>query len=182
MKHTLRCHDLGQVRACDSCLEKNGLPPTLGFQAKIAPAHKGLRPESPARRREEQGSAQRGAGTRLRDATVEPIKGASFQCRSHARLGGQIPRGAPRPPLDAPRLRGCDRAGVHRTAVLARLCPVPGSHPSTKRLEPAPPSAGPLSLGLPISTYWLHLASCHRRFRLAPHARFIMLLLRAPRS
>ncbi len=40
------------------------------------------------RRNVEQGSAERGAGTRLRDATVEPIKGASFQCRSHARLRG----------------------------------------------------------------------------------------------
>jgi hypothetical protein len=48
------------------------------------------------------GSAERGAGARLRDATVEPIKGASFQCRSHARLRGQIPRGAPLPPYDAP--------------------------------------------------------------------------------
>ena len=47
-------------------------------------------------------------------------------------------------------MRGCDRAGVHRTAVMARSCPAPGSHPSTNRLEPAPPSAGPLSLGLPI--------------------------------
>jgi hypothetical protein len=43
---------------------------------------------------------------RLRDATVEPIKGASFQCRSPARLRGQIPRGAPLPPLDAPRFPG----------------------------------------------------------------------------
>ena len=59
-------------------------------------------PQGEVRRNVEQGSAQRGAGTRLRDATVEPIKGASFQCRSRARLRGQIPRGAPLPPYDAP--------------------------------------------------------------------------------
>ena len=41
----------------------------------------------------EQGSAQRGAGTRLRDATVEPINGAWILSRSHARLRGQIPKG-----------------------------------------------------------------------------------------
>ena len=39
------------------------------------------------------GSAQRGVGTRSRDATVEPITGASLRCRSHARLRGQIPKG-----------------------------------------------------------------------------------------
>ena len=34
----------------------------------------------------------------MRDATVEPIVGASCQSRSHARLRGQIPKGAPLPP------------------------------------------------------------------------------------
>jgi hypothetical protein len=43
------------------------------------------------RRNVEQGSAERGAGARLRDATVESIVGASGVCRSHARLRGQIP-------------------------------------------------------------------------------------------
>jgi len=56
----------------------------------------------------EQGSAERGAGARLRDATVQPIIGASFLADPYARLWGQIPRGAPLPPVDAPRLRGCD--------------------------------------------------------------------------
>ena len=41
----------------------------------------------------EQGSAQRGAGSRLRDATVQPIMGASNKCRFRARLRGQIPEG-----------------------------------------------------------------------------------------
>ena len=50
-----------------------------------------------ARRGAEEGSAERGAGARLRDATVEPINGASFLCRSHARLWGQIPVKSPGP-------------------------------------------------------------------------------------
>jgi len=163
--------------------------------AKTAPAHKGLRPQSPARRSEEQGSAQRGAGSpesgrgapvifgdltsqaivggdplrltrvaspnkigapapprqppRLRDATVEPIVGASSNADPTRVSGVRSPRG-PSSALRRARLRGWDRVGVHRTVVLARYCPAPGSHPSTHRLEPAPPSTGPLSLGLPI--------------------------------
>ena len=46
------------------------------------------------RRNVEQGSAERGAGARLRDATVEPINGASILCRSHARHRGSDPRGS----------------------------------------------------------------------------------------
>jgi len=86
----------------------------------------------------------------LRDATAKPIKGASFYRRSPARVGGQIPEGPPLLSLDAPRSRGWDHVGVHRTAVKARSCFAAGSHPSAKRLESAPPSAGPLSFGLPI--------------------------------
>jgi len=48
--------------------------------------------------------------------------------------------------------------------------------PALKGLRPESPLT--LSLGLPISTYWLRLASRHRRFWLATQARFIM--LRAP--
>src|SRR6188768_2995311 len=44
--------------------------------------------------------------------------------------------------------------------------------PAHKGLRPQSPLA--LSLGLPISTYWLHLASRYRRFWLATHARFIV--------
>jgi hypothetical protein len=62
------------------------------------------------RRSVEQGSAQRGAGTRSRDATVQPITGVELRRRSAARLRGQIPKGAPLPPFDAPqRSWGCDR-------------------------------------------------------------------------
>jgi len=104
MKHTLRCHDFGGSCNQGTLVGELAIFPMTVPEAKIAPTHKGLRPESPARRSAEQG----------------------------------------------PRLRGWDRVGVHRTAVMARSCPAPGSHPSTNRLEPAPPSAGPLSLGLPI--------------------------------
>jgi hypothetical protein len=97
-----------------------------------------------ARRSAEQGSAQRGAGTRLRDASVQPIKGASVHCRSHARLGGQIPQGAPLPPLDAPRLRGCDREGAHRHAdSMRRARPAPRSHLRLYGAGTAPRSACP---------------------------------------
>jgi len=44
--------------------------------------------------------------------------------------------------------------------------------PAPKGLRPE--SSLALSLALPISTYWLRLASRHRQFWLAPHARFIM--------
>jgi hypothetical protein len=37
-----------------------------------------------------------------------------------------------------------------------------------------PESSLALSLGLPILEYWLHLASRHRQFWLATHARFIV--------
>lgn len=58
----------------------------------------------------EQGSAQRGTGTRLRDANVQPIGSACSSDRSCARLRGQIPKGAPLPPSNAPqRSWRCDR-------------------------------------------------------------------------
>ncbi|MEK7875928.1 MAG: homoserine kinase, partial [Pseudomonadota bacterium] len=52
----------------------------------------------------EQGPAERGAGTRLRDATAKPAVGASVipaPCASP----GSDPKGNPLPPCDAPRLR-----------------------------------------------------------------------------
>jgi hypothetical protein len=53
------------------------------------------------------GSAQRGAGTRLRDATVEPNRRrAEILSGPLARFPGQIPTsGAPPPPCSAPRVR-----------------------------------------------------------------------------
>ncbi len=57
----------------------------------------------------EQGSAKRGAGAPL--AEMRPCSRSwARHGRSHAHLRGQFPRsGAPFPPYDAPRLRGCDR-------------------------------------------------------------------------
>ena len=67
-----------------------------------------------------------------------------------------------------PGFRGCDRGTGHERVatgpmrVFAVRSPkgplflASTRHPSRKRLEPAPPSAGPLSLGLPI---WLILAA-----------------------
>ena len=71
----------------------------------------GLQPESAAHRSVEQGSAQRGAGV--------PFMGMrswsrswTHICRSQCASAGSDPRGNPLPPSDAPRLRGCDRAGA----------------------------------------------------------------------
>src|SRR6185295_3881813 len=50
--------------------------------------------------------------------------------------------------------------------------------PAHNGLRPQSPLA--LSLGLPISTYWLHFASRYRRFCPATQARFIMLGTLAP--
>ena len=73
-----------------------------------------------------------------REAHRRRIVQAPIPCAS----SGSHPRGAPVPPCDAPRLRGCDREGARESRGWARLRPAPGSHPSTHRLEPAPPSAG----------------------------------------
>jgi hypothetical protein len=84
--------------------------------------------QQPARRSVEQGSAQRGAGARLRDATVEPIKRVASNADPCASPGVRSQR-VPLPPLDAPRLRGCDRGGVHRHAdSIRRAWPAAGSH------------------------------------------------------
>jgi hypothetical protein len=179
MKHTLRCHDFGKA----SFMMSRGADPGRFWWkgcgealAKIVPARKGLRPESPARRSVEQGSAQRGAGTRLRDATVKPIEGASFQCRSHARLGGQIPGGAPssaprRAPLAGmrPRRRAEDR-GIG--ALMAR------SGVASKHTTPGTCSALRGTLCRSACQY-RHIVAAPR-FALSTilattHARFIML-------
>jgi len=55
MKHTLRCHDFGCKHADKYMgLRIEGEPMGMS-RAKIAPAHKGLRPKSPTRRNVEQG-------------------------------------------------------------------------------------------------------------------------------
>jgi hypothetical protein len=143
MKHTLRCHGFGDVEHAAGSGAATGMHRAGNRGPKPCQPTRGLRPESSARRSVGQGSAQRGAGARLRDATVEPIKGASFQCRSPARLRGQIPRGAPLPPLDAPRFPGM--RPWRRTLVrgLSRRCiPLRGRIHRLRPTEPAPPSAG----------------------------------------
>ena len=70
-----------------------------------------------ARRGAEQGSAEpRSRGPTCGDATVKPIMGASFHADPFARLRGQIPRGAPLPPFDAPQ-------GVHGDATVEARTP-----------------------------------------------------------
>ena len=142
MRRAMRCHDfrLGQeVRRSQyreywlGARRRDGrkFVPALRVAAKIA-----------ARRSVEEGSAQRGAGTRLRDATVEPIAGASLRMPIHARLRGQIPIRGPSCALRCARLRGSDRVGVCRPVHYRRAHPVSGSHPIAARSEPAPPCTG----------------------------------------
>ena len=53
----------------------------------------------------EQVPAERGAGTRSRDATVKSATSASFLAPTPCASPGSDPRGNPLPPCDAPRLR-----------------------------------------------------------------------------
>ena len=53
------------------------------------------------------------------DATVEPIMGAYR--RSLTRLRGQIPKGAPLPPSDAPRLRDAHLTKAAELPILGAL-------------------------------------------------------------
>ena len=62
----------------------------------------------------EQGSAERGAGARLRDATVQPIVGAS-PAADPMRVSGVRSQRVPLPPSDAP-LWGCDGHDYFRAA------------------------------------------------------------------
>jgi hypothetical protein len=47
MKHTLRCHDFGGSCNQSTLVGKLAIFPMTVHEAKIAPAHKGLRPKSP---------------------------------------------------------------------------------------------------------------------------------------
>ena len=95
MKHTLRCHGFGDARQA----ARSG--PATGSAEQATAGQNRASPRGVAARIAD--APERGAGTRLRDATVQ------------ARV---------------------------RTAHPALYCPAPGSHPSRKRLEPAPPCAG----------------------------------------
>ena len=105
------------------------------------PPSLGARPGSTTGRSEMQGSAQRGAGTRLRDATVKPIvrrvARPPILCASPA---SHLQSGPCSSLRRAP--WGCDRGGACESRKSARSHPATGSHPSKKRLEPAPPCAG----------------------------------------
>jgi hypothetical protein len=81
MKHTLRCHDFGWRHVGRSMAVRIGGESVGAPRAKIAPAHKGLRPESSTRRNVEQGPAcgmrpcRRVKGPRIRRSIV-PLRGA----------------------------------------------------------------------------------------------------------
>jgi hypothetical protein len=47
MKHTLRCHDFGGSYNQSFLVSEQAIFPMTMPEAKIAPAHKGLRPKSP---------------------------------------------------------------------------------------------------------------------------------------
>src|SRR5258705_2715837 len=71
---------------------------------------------------------------------------ASFSIDQRARAPQRSPRppgeGAPERGAGAPILGDATVAAHISTRAIAALHPAPGSHPSTIRLEPAPPSAG----------------------------------------
>src|SRR5476651_2538409 len=70
----------------------------------------------------EQGPAERGAGTRSRDATVKLATGASFLAPAPSCASpGSDPRGTPLPPCDAPRLRDAtDRESAAAAVLIAQ--------------------------------------------------------------
>ena len=142
MKHTLRCHDFGgrascQVQNCPNrgwvtrCAEGQNRASPRGVAAKIADA-----PERGA------GSPESGRGAPgvFRGSDLAGDRGR----RSFASDSGRIPKlhRVPAPPRQPPRLRDATVQARVRTAHPALYCPAPGSHPSKKRLEPAPPCAG----------------------------------------
>src|SRR5688572_11857466 len=110
-----------------------------------------------ARRSVEQGSAQRGAGARLRDATVEPIKARRFEADPCASPGVRSQR-VPLPPLDAPRLRGCDRGGAHGHAdSIRRAWPAAGSHLRLRAQALLRPPRALLAATRRDGAIWAHL-------------------------
>jgi phosphoribosylglycinamide formyltransferase-1 len=87
----------------------------------------------------EQGPAERGAGTRLRDATANPAVSASVipaPCASP----GSDPKGNPLPPCDAPRLR--DAIGRESGAALSSAGVASVSGVTSPEGDPVPPSDG----------------------------------------
>ncbi len=146
MRRVMRCHDFRSGREASRSQyreywqgerQSHGrkLVPALRVTAKIA-----------ARRSVEQGSAQRGAGTRLRDATVKPIIGRVTLTPILCAFSGSHPKGTCSS-LRRARLRDATAEAQSQSRVFGALyVPTAGSHPSIERLEPAPPSAGPTIL------------------------------------
>jgi hypothetical protein len=115
MKRDLRCHDFGS-RTRSKARRLVILSKRLATKcwAKIRASPKGYSQNrrctvawSRDRHDEEQGPAcgMRPLGRSWR---------VSFECRSCASSGSH-PQGVPVPPSDAPRLRGCDREGAHKS-------------------------------------------------------------------
>jgi cell division septal protein FtsQ len=98
----------------------------------------------------EQGPAERGAGTRLRDATAEPAASASA-IPSPCASPGSDPKGNPLPPCDAPRLRDANGRESGAAPSSAGVASVSGV--TSPKGAPVPPSDGalPLFIGPPES-------------------------------
>jgi hypothetical protein len=142
MKRVLRCHDFRSGReAIRSQYREYWQGERQSHGRKVVPALR-VAARIAARRNAKQGSAQRGVGTRLRDATVKPIVRRVVLMPILRASTGLHPRRGPCSALRRARLRGCDRKGPRESRGWARLRPATGSHPITKRLEPVPPSAG----------------------------------------
>ena len=93
----------------------------------------------------EEGSAERGAGARLRDATAEPNIGrAEFSADPCARLPGRIPTsGAPPPPYGAPHCLHGDLTAEADISGRQPSASVSGRIPIKIDVAPAPPRRPP---------------------------------------
>jgi len=128
----------------------------------------------------EQGPAERGAGTRLRDATAKPAVGASVipaLCASP----GSDPKGNPLPPCDAPRLRDATDRESGAAPSSAGVASVSGV--TSPEGAPVPPFDGalePVIAALPVAV--LDCDAVTRTTFAAIGAKRIGDLLRLPRD
>ena len=89
--------------------------------------------------------AERGAGTRSRDATVKLATSASFLAPAPCTSPGSDPRGNPLPPCDAPRLRDANVREWDAAAALIAQVAVPSpQYPNRpiRLIVPFPPGGG----------------------------------------
>jgi squalene synthase HpnC len=127
------------ARAADDFADEGSLPDheRLARLAAFGDELRALERGAPAS--SEQGPAERGAGTRLRDATVQPAVGASVipaPCASP----GSDPKGNPLPPCDAPRLRDANVRESGAAPSSAGVASVSGV--TSPKGTPVPPSDG----------------------------------------